>query len=330
MTTLQRAFVFFIASFCFTAAAQQVPSDLSSEEAIQAYLAYQQRPAYSAFAVSPQGYFGSSWSYGLIAEADRAAIDECEANQPHFPCYVISRDGQSTRPTVDVAELRQIMHEQRTQSWPAVEEFMVAMQAANNEEQAVAYRSYLHKKGNKAFALAFGGVWGDASGYVNAQQAEAAALAACEAKSAQPGKCQVIDTNQQAVMGRIKSSLLSNQDHAPVVVAKPESPDPRLKELAIPLFDEQWKTYSEAARNKAFAINQFGAHGLAQDHATQGVAEEAAMSACEQYNALRANMAHLRHKVAPCFLISVNNDFHERNIKRMIELTEAAQSSSIN
>lgn len=329
MKTMLRTLTFFTGSLCLTAVAQQVPIDLASEEAIQAYLTYQQRPAYSAFAVSPQGYFGSSWSYGLIAEADRAAIDECEANQPHFPCYVISRDGQSIRPTVDVAQLRQEMHEQRTQSWPAVEEFMVAMQAANNEEHAVAYRSYLHKKGNKAFAVAFGDTWGDAAGHVNPQQAEAAALAACEAKSTQPGKCQVIDTNQQATMGRIKSSLLANKEHQPVV-PDTESPDPRLKELAIPLFDEQWKIYSEAARNKAFAVNQFGAHGLAQDHATQGVAEEAAISACEQYNTLRANMAHLRHKVAPCYLISVNNDFHERNIKRVIELTEAAQSSSIN
>ncbi|MCV2884664.1 hypothetical protein OE749_08145 [Aestuariibacter sp. AA17] len=325
--------VFSIVCLAFTvqqAVAQQVPSSLPSEAAIEAYLKYQSRPAYSAFAVSPLGVYGESWSYGLISSADDAAISQCEEKQPDAPCYVVARDGESLHETTDVFSLRQHLTQERLKPWEPIEAFHVAMQVANNLEQAKAYRTYLTRNGNKAFAIAFGGAWGEAYGETNAHRAQHLALQSCEQKQGKQGQCQIIDTNQQATMGRIKSTILANADNdiRPLQAPTPDNSQ-RLAELAKTLLGDKWHDYQNATRHKAFAISQFGAIGIVQDHATPTVAEEAAILKCEGVNALREAMPHLQDQIAPCVAVAVNNDFNEANIKQITQSLDD-QSSDTN
>lgn len=302
--------------------AQEVPVDLPSEEAIEAYLLYQGRPAYSAFAMSREGAFGSAWSYGLISAAEDAAIEECEKKQSSSPCYIVSVDGKSTRQTLDVKALLEQFSDAKRQSWPEVDTDKVPLQIANNNEQIEAYQQYTANIGYKAFAASRDGSWGASSEQITEEKAKSLALAACS-KHGNGGKsCSIIDTNNRATLGRIKvkvqsSEALADNIEEPLMMES----DLRSKERAKPLFKDRWTEYQDADRNKAYAVNNFGAMGMAVEHANSLVAEEAALSTCESYNELKRNYPGVNSRIAPCYIIATNNYFNKDNI----ELVEAQE-----
>lgn len=307
-------------AFLPSAYAQQVPIDLPNEESIEAYLIYQTRTAYSAFAISRQGGFGSAWSHGLIAEAEKEAIANCQLTFPGYPCYVVSIDGESLRETVDIEELKALNIAKKNKVWTEVESNQVPIQIAKNEQQINHYRDYITKNGHKAFAATTSGAWGYSFAQSNDEQAYHIAIEQCEHMRTGREKCKVIDSNNRSTMGRI---ALAVKDDKPVIIDK-ERPADLVENAngnniaqAQALIAHRWDEYKEANRNKAFAANNFGATGLAKEHATESVAEEAALSACESYNELRRNNPFHSDKVAPCFVIATNNYFDLGNMEKI-------------
>lgn len=308
--------------FSFTAAAQQVPTDLPSPEAIEAYLKYQQRPAYSAFAISRQGDFAAAWSYGLLSSAENAALDECEKNQPTAPCYIVSVDGKSTRQTLDVKALLAQFEDAKAQVWPIVDTEKVPLQVASNPEQVAQYQHYTGLTGYKAFAASRDGSWGISFSQITDERAQFLALQACGTHENGGKSCAIVDTNNRATMGRIKVKTQATEDFADTIQApEMEGSDVRSAERAKALFKERWQEYQNAERNKAYAVNNFGAMGMAVEHATTLVAEEAALSTCESFNQLKRNFPGINSRIAPCFIIATNNYFDVDNI----ELVEAQE-----
>lgn len=321
-TQLQRSLTIFIGLFCYSliSIAQQVPIDLPNEESVEAYLIYQTRTAYSAFAISRQGGFGSAWSHGLIAEAEKEAIANCQLKFPGYPCYVVSVDGKSLRKTVDIEELKALNIAEKNKVWTKVESNQVPIQIAQNEQQINHYRDYITKNGHKAFAATTSGAWGYSFAQSNDEQAYHIAIEQCEHMRTGREKCKVIDSNNRSTMGRI---ALAIKDDKPVIIDK-ERPADLVENAngnnisqAQAFIAHRWEEYKEANRNKAFAANNFGAMGLAKEHATESVAEEAALSACESYNELRRNNPFHSDKVAPCFVIATNNYFDLDNMEKI-------------
>ena len=296
--------------------AQQVPAHLPTTSAVEAYLKYLDRPGYRAFAVNRQGHFGASWSYGVISAAEQAAIDECEKDQPQDPCFVISVDGEILYDALEISALLTRFEDSKQAVWPEIAKDQVPIQIAQNEQQIDAYHQYLDSKGYKAFATGRDGSWGAVAGQLNETQARFAALNKCSQHAAGGKQCELVDVNHQAVTGRVKITLpeLEKVDlsDAPWLAG-----DKRNKEMARPFFAERWDEYLNASRNKAFAVNNFGAKGMAVEHATTMVAEEAALSTCETYNQLRKNNGLPGAKTAPCYIIAVNNYFDADTIKRV-------------
>lgn len=308
--------------FSFCAVAQQVPVDLPDQESIEAYLSYQERPGYSAFAISRSGAYGSSWSYGLISSAENAALDDCEKGQPSSPCYIISMDGESTRPTLDVSELLTQFKDAKAQVWPSVEPEKVPLQIANSEVQVAQYQAYTSLVGYKAFAAARDGSWGIASSQITEERAQFLALQACSDHESGGKNCSIIDTNNRATMGRITVKTKATEDFASTIQAPAmEGSDLRSAERAKVFFKDRWQEYQKAERNKAYAVNNFGATGMAVEHASSLVAEEAALTTCEAFNQLKRNFPGIDSRVAPCYIIATNNYFDVENI----ELVEAQE-----
>ena len=293
---------------------QQVPAHLPTPESIEAYLKYQQRPGYSAFAVSRQGHYGASWSYGVVSAAEQAAIEDCEKDQPQDPCFVISVDGEILYDAIDISALLTRFEDSKAAIWPEVARNQVPIQIAKNDELIKAYHAYLDDKGFKAFAAGRDGSFAAVSGKLNEIQARFSALEKCGNHSAGGRQCELIDVNHQALGGRVKITL---PEEVPIDLtdAPTLQSDTRSKTLARPYFKDRWQEYLDASRNKAVAVNNFGAIGFAVEHATTMVAEEAALSSCEAYNQLRRTTGLPGAKLAPCYIIAVNNFFDADAIK---------------
>lgn len=322
-TAYQSAFSsLWIATICFYSQfgyAQQVPIDLPNEEAIVAYALYQSKAHYSAFAVSREGTFGMSWSWGVISSAESAAIEDCEKSVPTSPCFVVSIDGESLQETIEVAALLEKLNLKRNQQWSEVEKGTVPIQIAANPQQIKAYQQYLKINGHKAMAIARDGTWGIGGQKSNDEKALKAALEQCKTKAKNPRNCKIIDQNNQALLGRV--AVKSGNTNRDLQLQLPElmPSDLASKKKAIPFFKDRWEEYQEAERHKSFAINNFGAMGMAKEHVSALVAEEAALSSCESYNDIRRNSLLHRNKVAPCFIIATNNFFDTENIDRVAE-----------
>lgn len=312
--TLLATFTLSLSVLCSPAVAQQVPAHLPTPEAVEAYLKYTQRPGYSAFAVSRQGNYGASWSYGVVSAAEQAAIEECEKDQPQDPCFVISVDGEVLYDATDIKALLTQFEDAKKAVWPDIAKSQVPIQIAQNDEQIAAYHDYLQQTGFKAFATGKDGSWAAVSGQLNEIQARFAALEQCSTQPQGGRDCELVDVNHQALKGRVKISLPEEQPidltDAPLLQSDGSS-----KSLARPYFQDRWEEYQNATRNKAFAVNNFGAMGIAIEHATTMVAEEAALSACETYNQLRKNNGLPGAKVAPCYIIAVNSFYDADSIK---------------
>lgn len=301
--------------------AQQVPTDLPNQEAIDAYLSYQQRPAYSAFAISRQGEFGSAWSYGLISAAENAALEECEKNAPVAPCYIVSVDGESTRQTLDVKDLLAQFEDAKRQQWPEVEFEKVPLQIANNDDQIKQYQGYTKELGYKAFAASRDGSWGASFGQITDESARFLALESCRQHNKGGKSCAIVDANNRASMGRITVKTEATELADTIVAPMLEESDVRSKERAKTFFKNRWDEYQGAERNKAFAVNNFGAMGMAVEHASTLVAEEAALNTCESYNRIKESFPGPDSRVAPCYIIATNNFFDSENI----DLVEAQE-----
>lgn len=304
----------FLSHFCF---AFEVPVDLPNEAAIDAYEVYLQRAHYSAFAVSREGAYGSSWSYGIVSAAELAAIEDCQQTTPSSPCFVVSIDGKSLQETVDPETLVKRLEEQRQVQWPQVKKGAVPIQIAANPEQIANYQEYLLLTGHKAFVASRDGAWGMGWQKSNDEQAVKAAIDDCHSKTTNPRGCSVIDQNHQATLGRVAVRLPDTQEDTPIALPDILQSDLASKQKAIPLFKNRWQEYQDAERHKAFAINNFGASGMAKEHASALVAEEAALSSCEAYNAIRRNSPIHFDKVAPCFIVATNNFYDVDNIDRV-------------
>lgn len=302
---------------CQSVYAQQVPVDLPNEKAIEAYQLYLSKAHYSAFAVSREGTFGMSWSWGVISSAESAAIEDCEKSTPTSPCFVVSIDGESLQETMEVSALLEKLTAQRIRTWAEVEKATVPIQIAANPEQISAYQQYLKVNGHKALAVARDGSWGIGGQKSNDEKAVKAALEECRAKTDKPRNCKIIDQNNRALLGRVAVQVEGLDSGLQLPLPELMPSDLASKKKAIPLFKDRWDEYQEAERHKAFAINNFGAMGMAKEHATALVAEEAALSSCESYNDIRINSLLHSHKVAPCFIIATNNFFDTDNIDKV-------------
>lgn len=297
--------------------AQQVPIDLPNEQAIEAYALYLSKAHYSAFAVSREGTFGMAWSWGVIASAESAAIEDCEISAPTSPCFVVSIDGESLQETIEVSALIDRLIAQRQRVWPTVEKATVPIQIAANKPQINAYQQYLEINGHKALAVARDGSWGIGGQKSNDEKAVKAALEECHSKAKNPKNCKIIDQNNRAVLGRVAVQVGEIDRDLDLPLPELMPSDLASKKKAMPLFKDRWEEYQEAERHKAFAINNFGAMGMAKEHASALVAEEAALSSCESYNDIRRNSLLHSHKVAPCFIIATNNFFDTDNIDKV-------------
>lgn len=309
---------FWVAVICIysqSSHAQQVPIDLPNEQAIEAYQLYLNKAHYSAFAVSREGTFGMSWSWGIVASAESAAIEDCEKTGPTSPCFVVSIDGKSLQETIDIAALLAKLSALRQRVWPEVEKATVPIQIAANPQQISAYQQYLKVNGHKALAVARDGSWGIGGQKSNDEKAIKSALEECQSKAKNPKNCKVIDQNNRALLGRVTVQVGEVDSELQLPELLPS--DLASKKKAIPLFKDRWEEYQEAERHKAFAINNFGALGMAKEHASALVAEEAALSSCESYNDIRRNSLLHSHKVAPCFIIATNNFFDTDNIDKV-------------
>ncbi len=301
--------------------AQQVPTDLPSKESIDAYLSYLERPGYSAFAISRQGEFGSAWSYGLISAAENAALDDCEKNAPVAPCYIVSVDGQSTRDTMDVKELLAQFEDAKRQQWPSVDFEKVPLQIASNEVQIKQYQRYTSQIGYKAFAASRDGSWGISSAQITDERARFLAMESCRQHEKGGKSCAIIDANNRATMGRITVKTEATELADVILAPAMEESDVRSRERAKTLFKSRWDEYQKAERNKAFAVNNFGAMGMAVEHASSLVAEEAALNTCESYNSIKQSFPGPNSRIAPCYIIATNNFFDVENI----DLVEAQE-----
>lgn len=312
----------------FFAGAQEVPKDLPSVAAINAYQGYLERPGYSAFAISRHGAYGASWSYGLIAAAESAAIEECEKMAPASPCFVVSVDGESLQETLDIKDLKGFFNDEQGRIWPAVEAERVPIQIARSQEQIQAYRLYTPLRGNKAFAASMEGVFGFSEGHINRYQAEEAALQKCRETATKASSCKIVDVNNQASVARITVAVEPSEPLAAPALPEIQSDNVTLQ-LAMRLLGDRWEEYQGAARNKAVAANQFGALGIADEHISALVAEEAALSTCETYNEMRRNTRYLANKVAPCVLVASNDYFDTEHLTTLLKSQESESVKSV-
>jgi hypothetical protein len=176
----------------------QVPTEIISRNMLDGYMEYSSKENNRVFAISDTTGWGSSWGYASVEDATHAAMNSCGSAER---CSVLCVNGVFQGAGIEEGVLRKNIDDAMTQILPQPSHNSVPKELIRFRGIHESYRAYLQHRGNKAFALANDGSWGQAHELSNIDNARRVALNECESATNQKGSCQIIDVNNQAVNG---------------------------------------------------------------------------------------------------------------------------------